>query len=558
METRTCPECSQSFTITDGDLAFYQKINVPPPTLCPADRERRRFAFRNERILYRRTCDMCKASIISIYSPDKKTTVYCQKCWWSDAWDPAQFGRDFDFSKGFFEQFGELLQAVPRAALYNVNGINSDYCQQVYGNKDCYLCFVMKDCESCMHLSHAVKNKDCVDSTHLRESELSYECLDSQHLYNCFFCERCVSSFNLQFCYDMSGCRDCFGCVGLRNKEYHIFNKPYSKEEYLKRVASFGLEKFSEVQKIKQQFIQHKLTFPHRNLWNINTENSSGNNLQNTRNCRECYDSFDLQDCSYCTWIFTCKDLYDCYGVGASELIYDSIGVEEVNNCRFNTFTTNSSDTDYSDSCFSSQHLFGCVGMKKAKYAILNKKYSQEEFLDLSRKIREHMYKLGQFGEFFPMSLSPFCYNETIAQNYYPLTADETANRGLSWKSESATDYKKQTYEIPDSIRDVPDSICQEVLACSSCGKNYKIVPQELKFYRTMGIPIPRKCPNCRYKYRVSQRNSKKLWKRECMKCGVEMQTTYEPDPATARPFAKRSGSKEIVYCEKCYLEAVY
>ena len=29
----------------------------------------------------------------------------------------------------------------------------------------------------------------------------------------------------------------------------------------------------------------------------------------------------------------------------------------------------------------------------------------------------------GEWGEFFPSSLSPFGYNETVAQEYFPLTA---------------------------------------------------------------------------------------------------------------------------------------
>lgn len=32
-------------------------------------------------------------------------------------------------------------------------------------------------------------------------------------------------------------CRNCFGCVGLRDKEYCIFNKQYSPDDYEKNVA---------------------------------------------------------------------------------------------------------------------------------------------------------------------------------------------------------------------------------------------------------------------------------------------------------------------------------
>jgi hypothetical protein len=100
--------------------------------------------------------------------------------------------------------------------------------------------------------------------------------------------------------------------------------------------------------------------------------------------------------------------------------------------------------------------------------------------------------------------------------------------------------------EIPDSINDVEEAICDHVLACEVTGKPYKIIPQELKFYRAMGIPIPRRCPDQRHADRLTIRNPRKLWKRECDKCQKEIQTTYSPE----RP--------EKVYCEECYLKKVY
>lgn len=44
----------------------------------------------------------------------------------------------------------------------------------------------------------------------------------------------------------------------------------------------------------------------------------------------------------------------------------------------------------------------------------------------------------------------------------------------------------------------------------------------------------------------MALRNPRKLWKRQCGKCGKEIQTTYSPE----RP--------ETVYCEGCYLSVVY
>ena len=113
MEKRICKATSQEFIISDEDISFYNKIDVPFPTLCPEERQRRKYLWRNERTLYRRTCDKTGKSIISMYSPENRFPVYDIKEWWSDSWDPMDYGQDVDFSKSFFEQFKELIKKKP-------------------------------------------------------------------------------------------------------------------------------------------------------------------------------------------------------------------------------------------------------------------------------------------------------------------------------------------------------------------------------------------------------------------------------------------------------------
>jgi hypothetical protein len=54
----------------------------------------------------------------------------------------------------------------------------------------------------------------------------------------CFRCWRCVE---MEYCLDCYDCEYCFGCVGLRKKRFHIFNVPYSEEEYWKKVNELKL-----------------------------------------------------------------------------------------------------------------------------------------------------------------------------------------------------------------------------------------------------------------------------------------------------------------------------
>jgi hypothetical protein len=108
-EARICQNCRQNFIIESEDFSFYaDKVKTPPPTFCPECRMRRRMTWRNERSLYRRECGLCKKPIISIYKTQSPYTVYCHSCFRSDAWNPFDYGREYDFAKPFFVQFNEL------------------------------------------------------------------------------------------------------------------------------------------------------------------------------------------------------------------------------------------------------------------------------------------------------------------------------------------------------------------------------------------------------------------------------------------------------------------
>jgi len=92
-----------------------------------------------------------------------------------------------------------------------------------------------------------------------------------------------------------------------------------------------------------------------------------------------------------------------------------------------------SKNITYCDSCRNSSDLFGCIGVNHGKYAILNKAYSQQEYKTLQSKIIDHMKSTGEWGEFFPLKYSPYPYEDTAAQDWYPLAQNEVEKRGGRW-----------------------------------------------------------------------------------------------------------------------------
>jgi hypothetical protein len=529
-QSKSCKNCETSFEIYDEDITFYNKIKVPPPTHCPDCRQQRRWGFRNEFNLYKRKCDFSGQEMISLYSSDKPYKVYNEEIWWSDKWDPLDYGRDFDFSRPFFPQFQELLLKVPRRGMQQ-NGTNEN-CKYItfgFGNKNSYLIFACFYCEDVYHSRLTGMTKDSMDCYFCVESELLYECISSNRCYNCAFlnnCKNCHDSYLLEDC---NNCQNCICCKNLRNKKYHIYNKPVSKQEFEK----FRKKLLDNLEEESEKFSFWKLKFPNIYAHISNSENCTGEYIENCKNCHDCFQILlgaqDLKYCQSAGW--NSKDMYDCSACGKDgELLYEMQATAEAQRCSFTSFCTNCSDLYYCDCIKSCQNCFACSGLNHKKYCILNKQYSQEEYESLIPKIIEHMKSTEEWGEFPPLELSPFCYNETIAQQYFPLTREQTIKKGYKWKdSDPKTDQKSS----------------KESLECEQCSKNYKIIEKELKFYKKQSLPIPKKCPECRYKRRFSIRNSQALFDRECRKCRLKLKSSYSPDRS------------ELIYCEKCYLDTV-
>lgn len=589
-ETRQCQNCKQNFVIEPEDFQFYEKIKVPPPTWCPECRLKRKMTWRNERSLYQGVCALTRKRVISIFAPESKIVIYDRDVWWSDQWDSLKSGRTYDFNKSFFSQFRSLLENAPMPAIFNAQSVNSDYTNHSGRSKDCYLTFAGWTNEKVLYGNKIYLTKDSMDLLSTSHSELSYETIVGTKLYRTFFAvnsESCGESF---FLYDCKGCANCFGCINLRNKSYYIFNHPYTPDEYLKKLEEFNLGSYLGLEKAKQNFKESGFKSLHKFSFLVNAYNSTGDNLTNVSNCESCFDLFDnARDCKFSiNGGVVMNDIYDTYGAGEHvELSYEIVD-SGLNAYRLinGIIVWGGKNILYSYNCHNCNDCFACIGLRSKQYCILNKQYTKEEYEELVPKIIKHMNdmpyvdKLGRtykYGEFFPPELSPFAYNETIAQEYFPLTKDQAISQGYRWKDPDTRDYKitKKPEDLPDHIKDVPDSILQEVIECAhanpatagcneQCTQAFKIIEPELQFYRRMNLPLPRLCPNCRHYQRLKQRNPLKLWYRKCQcsgkisdneiymntishpyheenHCPNEFETSYAPD----RP--------EIVYCEQCY-----
>ena len=570
-ETRNCQNCKCDFVIEQADFNFYEKMKVPAPTFCSKCRLQRRLIFRNEHTLYKSVCGLCKKNTISIYSPDYKYPVYCSKCWYSDKWDPMQYGFDFDFSISFFEQFKKLMTLVPRPALDVVGSVNCEFNNSMSNSKNCYLCFRVHRSQDMLYTYRAKPSSFCTDCFGVFNSTWLYgsvECVDCTNSKYLEYSSGCVESF---FLYNCRNCMSCFMCSSLRNKQYCFKNQQLSKEEYKKRISEIDFGSYEVVQANLLLFKKMKEGAIRKSSLIIKSNNVTGDNIRNSNNCRFCFDVADTDNGAYLLEVLTpSKDIMDENGGGRNELVYES-SIAHSSNCKFCLEVADCRNIIYSNYCEHNHDLFGCIGLMHKQYCIFNKQYKKEEYEKLVVEITKQMNDIPyiginnivyKYGESLPSELSPFAYNESAIQEYFPLNEKEAVKKGYNWKNSERRNYQItiQGENLADNIKDVEDSILNEFIGCEHngncprdtnfcgaiCTSSFKIVLQELDFYRKMNIPLPHLCPNCRHYDRLKQKNPIELWDRYCDKCNKDIKTNYAPE----RP--------EIVYCEQCYNQEVY
>jgi len=136
----------------------------------------------------------------------------------------------YEKAKGFFSEMMKDI-AWHRA-------LKIDQCENSTGNfirncKDCENCYMLSFHENCANVSFSGPHaKGILDSIGTVGGELTYMCSLPVYCYEAKFSFSVSHCRFVEYCAYMQNCHYCFGCCGLVNQEYCIFNKKYSKEKY--------------------------------------------------------------------------------------------------------------------------------------------------------------------------------------------------------------------------------------------------------------------------------------------------------------------------------------
>ena len=543
----TCIQCKSSFQFTDLDRQFLDKLGLPEPQSCPRCRRKQRLAFWPFGVLQKRKCDFSGETIISTFPEGSRFPVYKRDYWFTDKWDAPE--QEIDWNKSILDQLYELQSKTPHFHRLGKNSENSDYADDVWDSRNIYLSRSMADCEDLCYVYRVVESKDSIDLTYCFGMEQSYECTYCFSCYNLKFALDCRNCSDSYFLYDCRSCQNCFMCWNLRNKEYHILNKPYTKKEYFSKLAEFNLNSRKSLEELGNKFKEHlKNDALHKVDFNVQCESSQGNYMTECKDCEDCYFLERSRDSLYVMRGIENKDCIDTSGLLRGEFCSNICQSTNLNSVHSALYSFDCLDSYYIDQCFNGKNLFACVGLKRKEHCILNKQYSKEEYEELVPKLIEKMEADGEWGQPLPYKMAYNGFNLSLGAFYYAETKESIEALGGFWEEPPRS--KKlgiNAKELPALAEEVSDDLVGQALKCAATGQPFRFIKKELDFYRHHNLPYPIYYPEERNRRRFTQLVPLNLKSAGCYACGKEI-THYYPE----------SWGYKKVLCEECYLKKVY
>lgn len=546
--------CEVNFKITKEDIAFYKKLEVPPPKCCPTCRRQRRFAFMNRINFYKRKNDApeAKENIISNVPPISPLTVYDLDYYRSTNWEPLFFAQKYNTDMSFFKQFYDLRLRVPQYAIVrDTSSVNSEFSLNGKNLKNGYFVSGGHNSENIWYSIFVTDSREIMDSQDVANCDRCYEIIMGKNLSLCSYCYFSKDCINSWFLFDCRNLQDCFGCVNLHNKRFCFFNEQLSEMDYKEKIKLLNLKSRFKLLKIKELFWELVKSNPVRASRSLNDVDSSGTLIINSRNCHNVNSCENGENTRYTDMTMNVRDSMDIYTAGKSEMLYETSAVaSDSANVKFSSGSKYVSNSEFLINCHNCQYCFACVGLENRNYCIFNKSYTPEDYFKELDRIKSSLLEKGEYGDFLPIEFSPFVYNGSEAMLSFPLDKKEIEDLGALYQPEIDTDTQGldilNSNDIPDSIEDVTDNILDKALICEKSGRPFRITKSELEFYRNFKLPIPIIHPLLRMKETFEYLGNNICHEGICSQCEMPLKTIYKAEEGWN------------LFCEKCYKKEIY
>ncbi|MFA6131630.1 MAG: hypothetical protein WC702_00985 [Patescibacteria group bacterium] len=548
----TCALTGEKWLMTDEEIGWYKKFNVPPSDISPLSRKRIIGGFMNGFQWWWQKHPATGAAVLSYVHPSSGLKVLPDQEWLTK--DFSSEGREYDAKKSFFEQFREMQVQVPLKAANNLIEPEKSMALGSFGDIDSYFVIDGKTRES-MFCLFAANTERSVEIHNVLQAVESYHVNDAFNVFRSQYVSDTRGTMNSVFAFIAPDCVDCFGVAIRKHKKNLFFNQPLTENEYKEKILKIDLGKRSAAEEWKNKyynFLRKEIVWPVN--MNFSDENSIGEYLVKARDCHYCYACVERPINLFHT-SFTANEALDSAFVTSASGIancYSSVFLSQTNNCRFCYSMHKCQNMEYSFECENCENCFGCVGLQHKKFHIFNKPYSEEEYWKRVDELKVTMLERGEYGKFFPLSFSPIYFLQSASAMYWLSTEKEAKQLGAAIYDPSSADAIGETRvdinkarssnDIPDSIDEIDDSWCGVPIKDEVTGRYFTFLKPEIALYKKLRVAPPNKHFIRRMAEMIQETNSAVFVDRKCDKCGKEMIVSIN-----------KTFPEKTVYCIDCF-----
>lgn len=403
-------------------------------------------------------------------------------------------GQDYNFALSFWDNFSSLFHKVSLPSMVHFfENENADYADVVSKSKNIYLSAYVANTNEDIYYSFGVKD-GCVNVFHSalvadHSENVAMSC-GVMHSYKVFYSRYITNCSDVWFSTNLVGCTHCINCHDLENISYAINNKVMSKEEYETQKQTILQQTHNYLTRYKELPTQPK---------NIASSNVSGTFLvesQDVENGHFAYRLKNGRNVFNVGWFESNENLYDCFD-GGGPTSADMYGINgfaiSSEKCAISCHIPNCNNVYYSYYLESCSYCLWCVGIKNKQFCIFNKQYSKEERFVLANQIFAQMEKEWVLGDFFPASICPFYFNDTIAQIVGNFNESEITHDGYLRRQEEVKVDIPATAAIiktTDPLLASYDSNVLQKVIQDNKGNYYRIIKSELDFHQRYALPL--------------------------------------------------------------------
>ncbi len=551
-----CPISGEKRTLSQKEIDVYRKHQAPPKDYAPVTRMRiLTTQWPGGQWWYNKHAET-GAPIICPVHPATGIKVLPDKEWFAK--DFAELSLNLDLNRSFFDQLIELRKKIPSSAGRNYKEAENSISVVSLGDVNSYFVVLSRSKNTLFSVS-ALDTESSAEVYNSSGITNSYQIVHSERIFNSQYIRESRDCLNCAFLFDCRNCENCFGATNKRNAKYVWFNEQLIQSEWEKRRAKVDLGSRSQVTTVLKQFDELVKKAPWPENFNEHCENSSGEYLTKATNCESVYYADGgARDEFHTSWsLGNCERNAYASSMSNSTENYLSCDVVECNHTRYSYLLMRCRNLEYSTECYDCEDCFGCVGLRRKKFSILNKQYTEEAYWKKLDELKCAMLARGEYGEFLPAKMSPAYFPEGGSVRYYladPMSFAKAVNAhqfeadaegALGETSSNATDLPDAN-TIPDSIDNLDDSWIGKPVYDSAYRRPFSLFAPEVALYRKLRIapPISHHVKRVLDLTRLS--NTGVFEKSQCETCRKEVMISRNPT------YPDRN-----ILCKPCYLNYI-